>query len=145
MDPKARIRRVTNGPVEEVNLRFGYITGFYEYLFIHTRRWDIGIPIELGMGGYDAPRADSTLPTSRVRTFPAGTALDIHFKPLRWFSLNGMGGYRFVLGNSGSVNLDNWYYAFGVSLITKNILCDTRYYLKKRKYKREVARISLAG
>jgi hypothetical protein len=142
-DPKAHIRRLDNGPEEEIDLKFGYITGFYEYLFVHTRRWDIGIPIELGIGGYDAPKVDSaSLNNNRVRTFPAGTAVDIHFKPMRWFSLNGMGGYRYVLANAGPVNLDNWFYAFGISLNTKNIYDNSRYYFKKRKYKREVAKIS---
>jgi len=39
------------------------------------------------------------------------------------------------------VKLDNWFYSFGVSLKTRHIYEDTRYYFKKRKYHKEVSRL----
>lgn len=141
-ESKAKIRPDDNGPVREVNLRLLYIGASYEYLFIDNRWWQLGIPIEAGIGGYDAPKPDSNVTLERLRIFPLGSALDVHFKPLRWLSLTAMGGYRYVATlKKGPVNLNNWFYAYGVSLNTKNIWDDTKYFLKKRKYKKAIAKL----
>jgi hypothetical protein len=135
----------TNRANEDISLKFNYTTLFYEYLFISNRRWDIGIPVEAGIGHYkiSAP----TPPTGdqsgdQPLVMPSGIALDVHFKPMRWFSLNGMGGYRYVLNTNNSIDLSNWFYAFGISISTRHIVEDGRYYLKKRKYKKDIARLT---
>ena len=130
------------GEPADLDFSFRYITVFYEYLFIYSRHWDIGIPFEAGYGRYTAfgPTNPPPVPGSRNRdnVYPLGTALDVHFKLLRWFSVNGMGGYRHVINNTSPVNLSNWFYAIGLSINTRNLYQDGRYYLKKQKFKREM-------
>jgi len=41
---KARISRINGQPVD-LNFTFNYFTVFYEYYFIHTKWWDIGVPL----------------------------------------------------------------------------------------------------
>lgn len=136
-DSRARISRVNGRPVD-VEFRFNYLTGFYEYYFIHTKRWDVGVPVEGGIGRY---RATDTSVNRKGILFPMGVGVDVHFKPLRWGSINTMGGYRYVGNNNNLVKLSNWFYAFGISLNTRNIYDDSRYRLKKRKFRKEAAKL----
>lgn len=127
-----------NGQVKNVDFTFNYFTIFYEYYFIHTKTWDIGVPIEAGIGRYKflEPTQDR-----KGRIFPFGTALDVHLKPMRWFSVNAMGGYRQVIDEQSPIELSNWFYAVGFSLNTRHIYQDARYYLKKKKYKHDVSKL----
>ncbi len=43
-----------NGQTQTIGYKFNYFTAFYEYYFIHTHRWDLGIPFEVGMGRYSS-------------------------------------------------------------------------------------------
>jgi hypothetical protein len=136
---KRHISRVDGKPVD-IDFTFSYVTLFYEYYFIHTRRWDLGIPFDIGAGEYQA--IDPTEHLEGV-VFPIGTAVDVHYKPIRWLSINAMGGYRQVINNYTEINLSNWFYSWGFSINTRNVYEDSRYYLKKRKYRKDVAALTL--
>src|SRR4051812_40989064 len=41
-----------------INLNMGYATIFYEYQFINTKRWEIGVPLEIGSGSYQITATD---------------------------------------------------------------------------------------
>ncbi len=131
------VSRVNGQPVD-IDFTLRYITLFYEYYFIHTRRWDLGVPFDIGAGKYR-----TIDPASDIEgvIFPLGTGIDVHYKPIRWASIFAMGGYRQVINNYTAIDLSNWFYAFGVSLNTRNIYDDSRYYLKKKKFKKEVAKL----
>ncbi|MES2701664.1 MAG: hypothetical protein V4649_03445 [Bacteroidota bacterium] len=138
--PDARIRNPA-GPEANIQFRFTYGTLFYEYLLLSNRWWDIGVPLEIGIGNYSVKSPDTSLHLggAKIRAYPTGAAVAIHFKPLRWFSVNGMGGYRYVMQRDMTVNLSHWFYAFGISVNTRHIVDDTRYRFKKRKYRRDMA------
>ncbi|HWY11433.1 MAG TPA: hypothetical protein VN026_08915 [Bacteroidia bacterium] len=141
-----RIRQRDGAQIKQ-NLTFQYLTVFYEYSFIETRWWEIGIPIEAGYGVYKVTgtnvTADQILPVRKGGVFPMGTALDIYFKPTHWFAINIMGGYRYVLNNTSRLNLNGWFYSVGGAIYIRQIFQDSRYFFKKRIYKREVKKVNL--
>jgi len=134
MQKRKHLNKV-NGLPANVHFEFRYLTIFYEYYFVYTKRWDVGIPFEVGAGRY---RASDTFFARNGLVWPMGTGIDVHLKLHRWLALTTMGGYRFVGHNNSGVKLDNWFYSFGVAISTRHMLEDTRYYLKKRKFNREV-------
>src|ERR1700740_1091418 len=83
------------------NTTLQYLTTFYEYSFIETRWWELGIPLEMGVGKYTISSIDASthkaLPNRNGLLMPLGTALDVNFKPTRWFAINVMGGYCLVI------------------------------------------------
>lgn len=127
-----------NGTTVPLDFNLSYLTVFYEYYFIHSKRWDLGMPFEIGAGRY---YATDVAEEKKGVLFPMGTAIDARFRPLRWMTLNLMGGYRLVGNNNSPVNLNNWFYAYGVSLHTRNFYNDTRWMLKKRRYRKDLAAI----
>jgi hypothetical protein len=141
-----RQRSKDNSTVDQ-NLTFQYLTVFYEYSFIETKRWEIGIPIEAGFGKYNVKsmveNSEQSLPSRSGNVIPLGTALDIYFKPTRWFGLNVMGGYRYVINNNSRLNLNGWFYSVGAAVYIRQIVQDTKYLLKKRVYKNESKKIDL--
>ncbi len=128
-----------NGVKVPLDFNFSYIALFYEYYLIHTRLWDIGVPFEIGAGRY---YATDVVEEKKGVLFPMGTALDVRFRPLRWMTLNVMGGYRLVANNNSPVNLNNWFYAYGVSLHTRNLYNDTRWLIKKSRYRKNRAALA---
>lgn len=124
-----------NGLPANLDFDFRYLTLFYEYYFVYTKRWDVGIPFEIGAGRY---RASDTSFARNGLVWPVGTGIDVHLKLHRWLALTTMGGYRMVGNNSSGVKLDNWFYSFGVAISTRHMLEDTRYYLKRRMCNREI-------
>lgn len=129
-----------NGVNTDLNFDFRYLTVFYEYYFIYTRRWDVGIPFEVGTGRY---RASDTSTARNGLVWPMGTGIDVHLKLHRWLALTTMGGYRMVGNNNSGVKLDNWFYSFGVAISTRHMLEDTRYYFKRRRCNREIRNLEL--
>ena len=119
-----------------------YLTAFYEYSFIQKRWWEVGIPIEVGFGNYNITSAYATTdiprPARKGMLIPLGTALDVYFKPVKWFAINVMGGYRWVIADNAKLNLNGWFYSFGGAIYVRQILQDLRYANKKRIYKNEL-------
>ena len=133
----ARLDRTINQ-----NTKLQYLTTFYEYSFIETRWWEIGIPVEIGVGKYNITSTDAAtgraLPNRNGWIMPLGTALDVNFKPTRWFALNVMGGYRLVVADNSRLNFSGWFYSFGGTVYVRQILQDLRYLNKKRIYKKQL-------
>jgi len=119
-----------------------YLTTFYEYSFIETRWWEIGVPVEIGVGKYNIGSTDANtgkvLPNRTGLLMPMGTGLDVNFKPTRWFALNVVGGYRFMITDNSRLNFSGWFYSFGGTIYVRQILQDLRYVNKLRIYKKEL-------
>lgn len=141
-----RVRLRDNATINS-SLDFKFLTLFYEYSILETRWWEVGIPVEAGFGYYKitgtVENSDEQLPTRRGAVFPLGTALDVYFKPTRWFGINVMGGYRYVINNTSRLDLSGWFYSVGLAVYVRQILQDSRFYLKKRTYKREIEKLKL--
>jgi hypothetical protein len=138
--------RIRDGAQINQNLTFQYFTVFYEYSFVERRYWEIGIPVEAGYGIYKTINTDVStgqfLNQRQGNVYPMGTALDIYFKPTRWFGINIMGGYRYVINNTSRLNLNGWFYSIGGAVYIRQIFQDSRYVLKKRGYKENIKKIN---
>lgn len=130
-DSRTRIKRMNGLPVD-VEFRFNYLMAFYEYYFIHSKYWNLGMPLEIGAGRYTA--TDTTVNRKGI-LYPMGIGIDLQFKPTRWVGVSTMGGYRFVGNNNNLVKLNNWFYTLSLTVNLKNIYDDGRYWLKKRRFK----------
>jgi len=133
----ARLDRTINQ-----NTTLQYVTTFYEYSFIERRWWEVGVPIEIGVGKYNISSADANtgkiLPNRSGLLMPLGAALDINFKPTRWFAVNVMGGYRFVMADNARLNFSGWFYSFGGTIYVRQILQDLRYVNRKEFTKKSL-------
>ncbi|HWY34273.1 MAG TPA: hypothetical protein VNX68_06470 [Nitrosopumilaceae archaeon] len=69
-----------------------------------------------------------------------GTALDVYFKPTNWFAINVMGGYRHVVNNTSRLDLSGWFYSVGGAVYIRQILQDTRYFMKKGATNRKLGK-----
>lgn len=139
LQKRRHLNRV-NGLPANLNFDFRYLTVFYEYYFVYTKHWDVGIPFEIGAGRY---RASDTAFARNGLVWPMGTGIDVHLKLHRWLALTTMGGYRWVGNNTSGIKLDNWFYSFGVAISTRHMLEDTRYFFKRRKCDREIRKYEL--
>jgi hypothetical protein len=126
-----------------VNTKMGYATLFYEYEFFESKRWELGVPVEIGRGYYQTSVTDSAgrpIPTFhdtlRRNIALFGTGIDITFKIWRWLGLNVMGGYRFVGGDEPKkINLNGIFYSYGLQIGVGELYRMARLGLKRRIYK----------
>lgn len=125
------------------NLKLVYLTTFYYYPAIDKKYFEIGFPVEGGLGYFTINIIDSTgrsirgFPKPRAPLLVFGTGISMSVKPLRWIGLNITGGYRLVKDRSTKLNFNGPFYAFGVILYVHQIIQDTRYFVKKRNYKKK--------
>lgn len=125
-----------------INLKMSYSTIFYEYLVIDSKRWEIGIPLEIGGGNYQTTATDSS--GKRVRSFKdtvqrgilvLGAGINVDFKIWRWFGINAMGGYRIIGGNEpNKVNFNGAFYSFGIHVFFGELVKMTRVGIKRVHY-----------
>ncbi|MGZ3932308.1 MAG: hypothetical protein ACXVP0_13435 [Bacteroidia bacterium] len=134
--------------VKYQNLKLGYAMVFYQYVIVDRRFFELDLPLEIGVGNYDYYLSDSVktvLPKTEEKgpMRITGGGVNIVLKPVKWIGISGMAGYRFAgLNKSSNLNLNGFYYSYGVWLDLRQIVMDTKFYLvKKRKYKKEVKRI----
>ncbi|HXB41759.1 MAG TPA: hypothetical protein VNZ49_14560 [Bacteroidia bacterium] len=144
---KKAARKGDKNKTEKVSLDLRYITLFYQYNFVNTRWWQIGIPIEVGVGKFSISVTDSVnhllkgYPFTRGMT-PVGIGLDVTFFPLTWLGLNVTGGYRKVFDNEPRLNFSGAFYSYGVAVDFGFFLHKTFYYFKKNKYRKNVRKIN---
>jgi hypothetical protein len=132
-----------------LKLQMGYATLFYEYIFLDSKRWEIGIPLEIGGGSYHTTATDSggkkyapfkdTLQKG-IALFGAG--LDVSFKIFKWLGLNAMGGYRLVAGSEPQgMNFNGAFYSVGVQIYFGQLYKMAKFGLKRRTYRHNVEKI----
>lgn len=128
-------------------LFMNYFTGYYEYVLLNKRFFEIDIPVELGLGRYVYNLKDETQTKllwqeqGPIKLSSAG--LQLILKPVKWIGLVGMGGYRFVRFNEKTnLNFNNFYYSYGVWVDIRQIHRDLRFYgFKRPKYRKKVKAI----
>ncbi|HXB41760.1 MAG TPA: hypothetical protein VNZ49_14565 [Bacteroidia bacterium] len=133
-----------------INLKIGYATLFYEYIFLDTKRWEIGIPIEIGHGNYHTTETDSAgkpvkgfADTTQKSISLLGVGLDATFKVWNWLGLNAMGGYRLASGgNLNGVNFNGVFYSVGLHIYFGELYRMYRLGIKRRLYRNQVEKIN---
>jgi hypothetical protein len=115
-----------------IHLKYRSLSVFYEYYFLDTKHWSMGAPVEAGIGHYSVQAQDDRLDGKSANVTAAGIALDLHYRPIRWLSLNTVGGYRWA-SNSGPINLSNWFFSLGFSVPLGHVVQDIRHRHKQSK------------
>lgn len=81
-------------------LRFGYITPFFEYAFFQQNKWEVSIPVQIGVGRASYRVEDSDGNKLRIHSswvFLYEPAMTVEYRLLKFFGL-GLGvGYRLAV------------------------------------------------
>ena len=130
-------------------LSLNYLTAFYQYAILDYRYFELDIPVEIGLGGYEikvvalnALPGKPPLVDKKGGTLIMSGGVGITIKPLRWIGITGSAGYRNALDKDKNVNFSGFYYSYGIWVDLGRTQRDIRYYLMKRKKcRRQIATI----
>jgi len=124
-------------------IKMDYATLYYKYKLMSSRFVDAYLAFELGAGEARARLFDSInnvlLKAEIIKIFPLGAGMQMVLKPVKWFGVTTMGGYRYV--NEGSIrfNFNGWYYSFGLWLDVRQVYRDIRFHGRiKKRYLRDL-------
>lgn len=130
----------------ELSLAYG--TVFYQYVLLDKRYFEVDIPVELGYGQYQLQlynqQTGERFSNKKAGMLLCGAGPMLTLKPLKWVGISGMAGYRLTYEKNHNVNLNGWYFSYGLWLDIRQIIRDTRYYaIKKPKYKKQIKELLL--
>ena len=121
-------------------LSLNYLTAFYQYSILDYRYFELELPLEFGLGGYEiklidpkAPLGAPPLIDKKGGTLIIGGGVGITIKPFRWIGLTGSAGYRNALDKDKNVNFSGFYYQYGAWVDLGRTYRDIKYYWVKRK------------
>ncbi|MBK8227890.1 MAG: hypothetical protein IPK70_12050 [Flavobacteriales bacterium] len=105
-------------PIEGVGVRehhtdFDFVALSYERLLVDSRRWQVGVPVSVGLGNYRRSYlgTDNRLvPYAVNELVPIEATLHADYSILRWLFIGAGAGYRHVLAadRSATVMLSDW-------------------------------------
>ncbi len=122
--------------VRQFYTRFNYTGLTYERLLIDVKRWQVGIPLSLGLGNYKTSYLDSTgaeIAYGVNELVPIEATLHADYN-LFWFVFIGVGGgYRYVLAADpeATTTLSDWTWYAKVGLRFGEVVKRVRYRLKE--------------
>ena len=126
-------------------LNLKYLTAFYYFPIFDRKYWEFGLPVEIGAGSYTLSLVEEKT-GKEIKGFPkkAGMALfgigpSLTISPLPWLGFNIMGGYRGV--SDKTLNLNGFYYSYGVAVNLRRIVQDLKYLKKRCIYKKEIKKL----
>lgn len=96
----------------ESSLRFAYMTGYFEYVLLATKHWEVSIPFHLGVGDVSFTKLDQ-----EPKAFVLGEVLILaNYKIFPFLGLAAGVGYRQILlgGYPIRENFDAPSYSFGI-------------------------------
>ncbi len=129
------------------HLRIG--TVFYERYVFRRKAFEVSLPIEFGYGHsrYQVNNDGSNKhEVARGIFLPLGVGVSASYqfpsirwlRPLRWFGVNMLTGYRFILKKDipgSQINYTGLYLSVGPSFFLENLTADIKYWRQKRKRK----------
>ncbi|MBA3664283.1 MAG: hypothetical protein H0W61_08760 [Bacteroidetes bacterium] len=135
---KRSVKTLDGVKTAERSVSLNYLTFFYQYAVIDKRYFELDIPLEIGIGGYDIKFQDTA--TGRIYKeikggiIPLGIGIQPVVKPLKWVGITFLCGYRFVASHT-AVNFNGLYYSIGLTLDIRQIIRDINYRgFKKKRY-----------
>jgi hypothetical protein len=143
---KAKYRVLDDTISAQKSISLNYFTLFYEFSFFERKHFDISLPIEVGLGGYDIKWENSR--TGRLYRERKGgiilTGIGVQptWMPLPWVGVSFLVGYRLVLDNATSENFNGLYYNLGLNFDLRQIYRDIKYrgFIRK-KYRRNARKV----
>jgi hypothetical protein len=139
-----------NLPPTNRTLNMDYGTFFYQYAIIDKRFWELDIQSEIGLGTYDYKFYDvntnKLLADRHAGLLVGGIGPLLAFKPTKWVGIIGMVGYRFTSEKNTNLSFNGFYYSYGAWFDIRQIIRDYKFrYVKKRRYKKQIAQLLLSN
>jgi hypothetical protein len=143
IDPRT-IRRLSLRLRSKDFLDLHYFNFSYVHVLVNQRYLQINVPLEAGFGRYTLELKDSTdHPIGKTigNFVPFNAGVQFIFKPIKWAGFSITGGYRYVQQRELELSLKGWYYSLGVWIDARHLYRTGKYYLRKRKYQKEINRL----
>ncbi|WP_246859455.1 hypothetical protein [Spirosoma sp. KCTC 42546] len=132
---------------ESVTRHLRIATVYYERYLLRRKAFEVSMPIELGYGHsrYERDEGQSNKhEVARGVFLPLGVGVSAAYqfptvrwlRPLHWFGLNMLTGYRFILKKDipdSQINYSGFYISVGPSFFLENLTADIKYWRQKRK------------
>jgi hypothetical protein len=109
--------------LRDVRTQFDLVAFGYERIFLDSKRWEVGVPLTIGLGSYRTSYRDTTgvndwRPYSSNELVPLEAGLQVDYKVFWWAFVGVGGGYRYVLAQDKAVtnalSALNYYVKFGL-------------------------------
>ena len=134
---------------ESVVRHLRIVTAYYERFLYRRKAFEVSLPIEAGYGHSRYEHYGDALKETEVARgvfVPVGVGLSAAyqfpviswFRPLHWFGLNILTGYRFIVKKdipNSQINYTGFYGSVGPSFFLENLTADIKYWRNKRKRK----------
>lgn len=135
---------------QSIRRRFNYATAYVEPYFYRRKYWELSAPIEVGAGSVNYQFfGEDNAPMRSVRTtivpLSVGVSVSLKspaffgFKPLRWFGVNLITGYRYTLYDEAPTQLttlNGLYYSISPAIFLDRIYADYEVWRKKHRQKK---------
>ena len=115
-------QRIKDGKPNDILFRFRYITGFYERVLFKNFRWELSLPLSLGIGkakirevgSFD--RTPVTVQTKTAKVALVNLVIDYKIRP--WIGVGGGIGYRYLITDEQKAKdfLNKPFYSYGVAI-----------------------------
>lgn len=134
---------------ESITRHLRIATVFYERYLLRRKAFEVSMPIEFGYGHSRYERNDDQAKKYEVARgifLPLGVGFSAAYqfpsvrwlRPLHWFGVNVLTGYRFILKRDipdSQINYTGLYVSAGPSFFLENLVSDLKYWRRKRKKK----------
>lgn len=135
---------------ESVTRHLRIATVFYERYLLRRKAFEVSMPIEFGYGHSRYERDDDQTDKHEVARgvfLPLGVGFAAAYqfptvrwlRPLHWFGLNILTGYRFILKKDipdSQINYSGFYVSVGPSFFLENLTADVKRWRQKGKKKK---------
>lgn len=135
---------------ESVTRHLRIATVFYERYWYRRKAFEISTPLEIGYGHSRYERNDDQAKDYEVARgvfLPLGVGVLGAYqfptvrwlRPLHWFGVNMLVGYRFILKKDipeSQINYTGFYISVGPSFFLENLTADIKHWRQRRKQKR---------
>ncbi|GAB3991663.1 hypothetical protein GCM10028807_22280 [Spirosoma daeguense] len=132
---------------ESITRRLRMATVYYERYLLRRRAFEVSLPLEFGYGHSRYERNDDGADKHELARgvfIPLGVGVSAAYqfptvkwlRPLHWFGLNMLVGYRFILKKDipeSQINYTGLYLSVGPSFFLENLTADIKYWRQKHK------------
>ncbi|GAB3950857.1 hypothetical protein GCM10028805_29770 [Spirosoma harenae] len=136
---------------ESITRHLRMATVYYERYWLRRKAFEVSMPIELGYGHSRYELNDDLAEKHELARgvfIPLGVGVSAAYqfptvrwlRPLHWFGLNVLTGYRFILKKDipeSQINYSGLYLSVGPSFFLENLTADIKYWRQKRKQKKQ--------
>lgn len=133
----------------EREVRMNYATLNTEFIYKNTRFFSLGMPLEFGLGNnrlqYINSKNEPVEGQQSGFIFLTDFGLSATFKPIRWFGLKMLFGYRKTAYNQvKDFNFDGIFTSIGLNVDVREIIRDIKLYKLRKRYDKDANGIETA-